>query len=258
MPQPPGFPLPDGRLLTTAEAPLKLEIRYSCGQVVRRGKRPLASWRLLPITDSIPEDPAVAAEVKRWTELGDAAFRSDGLEPDRIIATTHLSLDARAVIIRVGENALTRLLTHALLAEAPDADLALFNSGSVRLDDVLPAGPITEYDVIRLLPFGGKLVEVELTGALLQQVLEQGDANRGIGGFLLRANVERTTDGWRIGGRPLDPQQRYRAVLPDFLVSGGEQNLGYLNLQNPAVGLLKTLRDVRLVLIDELKRQFPR
>lgn len=225
---------------------------------VRTGQRPSATWRLLPITDSVPETPVVAAEVKRWTELGYAAFRSDGLEPDRVVASIPTPLDARAVIIRVNENELTRLLTSALLAEARDADLALFNSGSVRLDDVLPPGPLTEYDVIRLLPFGGKIVEVELTGALLEQVLSQGDANRGTGGFLLRAKVERAGAGWRIGGRPLEAEARYKAVLPDFLVSGGEQNLGFLTLQHPGLGILRTLRDVRLVVIDELKRRFAR
>ena len=225
---------------------------------VRRGTRAIASWRLLPVTDSIPEHPAVTAEVARWTELGYAAFRRDGLEPDRSIATLPVALDARAVIIRAGENQLTRLLTQALLGEAADADLALFNSGSVRLDDVLPPGPLTEYDVIRLLPFGGKLVEVEVVGGLLERILLQGDANRGIGGFLLRANVARTTDGWRIRGKPLDPEGRYKVVLPDFLVTGGEQNLGWLNLQTPSLRLLRTLRDVRLVVIDELKRQFGR
>lgn len=224
---------------------------------VRPGTRALVSWRLLPITDSIPESSAVAAEVKHWTELGYAAFRADGLEPERVVATVPSALDARAVIIRVQENPLTHLLTRALLAEAPDADLALLNSGSVRLDDVLPPGPLTEYDVIRLLPFGGHLLEVEMTGELLKQVLDQGEANRGIGGFLLRANADPGSAGWLIAGKPLELAARYRVVLPDFLVSGGEQNLSYLTLQHPGLKQLRTLRDVRLAVITELKRSFP-
>jgi 5'-nucleotidase len=121
-----------------------------------------------------------------------------------------------------------------------------------------PPVPITEYDVIRLLPFGGKVVEVEMTGALLQEVLEQGDKNRGIGGFLLRANAERRPDGWVIGGAPLDLGKRYRVVCPDFLVSGGEQNLGFLSPKNPGLRMLRSLRDVRLVVISELVRRYGR
>jgi 5'-nucleotidase len=225
---------------------------------VRPGSRAAVNWRLVTITDSIPEDPVVAAEAKRWTDLAYDAFRKDGLEPGRAIATLPIPLDARETIIRNQENDFTRLLTHALLVESPDADLALMNSGSVRLDDDLPPGPVTEYDVIRLLPFGGKVVEVELSGSLLKSVLEQGDANRGIGGFLLKANAARTPDGWRIGGSPLDTLRRYKVVAPDFLVSGGEQNLGFLSERNAGFRLLKTLRDIRLVLIDELKRKWGR
>ena len=42
-----------------------------------------------------------------------------------------------------------------------DAEAAFFNAGSIRIDDVLAPGPITQYDVIRVLPFGGAVVEVE-------------------------------------------------------------------------------------------------
>ncbi|HEU5219383.1 MAG TPA: bifunctional metallophosphatase/5'-nucleotidase [Gemmatimonadales bacterium] len=225
---------------------------------VRPGARPFVNWRLVTITDSIPEQPEVAAEARRWTAIAYDAFRKDGLEPERVIATLPVPLDAREAIIRNGENGFTAMLTQALLHEASGADVALMNSGSVRLDDVLPPGPITEYDVIRLLPFGGKVVEVEMTGALLQQVLEQGDKNRGIGGFLLRANAEAGAGGWIVGGARLDPDKRYRVAAPDFLVSGGEQNLGYLSEKNPGLKMVRPLRDIRLAVIAELVRQYGR
>lgn len=224
---------------------------------IRPGARAAVDWRIVTITDSIPEDPAVAALVKQWTDLAYDAFRQDGLNPDRLVTTLSAALDAREAAIRNGENGFTRLLTSAFHAAAPDADVALVNSGSVRLDDVLPPGPITEYDVIRILPFGGKAVVVEMTGALLKRTLEQGDANRGNGGFLLKDGAERTTEGWRIGKAPLDTLERYTVVAPDFLVSGGEQNLAWLSQRNPEVRLLRTLRDVRLLLIDELRHRFP-
>jgi 5'-nucleotidase/UDP-sugar diphosphatase len=222
------------------------------------GSRPFVTWRIVTITDSIPEAPLVAAEARRWTAIAYDAFRKDGLEPERVIATLPAPLDARETIIRNGENDFSRLLTQALLKEAPDADLALMNSGSVRLDDILPPGPITEYDVIRLLPFGGKTVEVEMTGALLRQVLEQGDKNRGIGGFLLRAGADTGPGGWSIAGSPLDPEKRYRVATTDFLVSGAEQNLGYLSEKNPGLRMLRALRDIRLVVIAELTRRYGR
>ncbi len=223
---------------------------------VRPGTRATTTWRFVPITDSIPADSAVAAEVAKWTTVAYDAFRKDGLNPERVVATLPDALDARESVIRNQENDFTRLLTHAWLAEVPGADAAIANSGSVRLDDVLSAGPITEYDVIRLLPFGGRVVEVEMTGGLLQQVVEQGEANHGIGGFLLRANLERSGDGWRVAGAPLDPARRYRVAINDFLLTGGEQHLGYLNQRNPGLTVVRTYRDVRLALIDELRKRY--
>jgi hypothetical protein len=45
-------------------------------------------------------------------------------------------------------------------------------------------------------------------------------------------------------------------VTPDFLVSGGEQNMAWLSEQNSGLRVVRTLADVRLLLIDELKRRF--
>lgn len=224
--------------------------------VIPRSGRAGVNSRIVAITDSIPEDSAVAAEAARWTAMAYAAFERDGLQPARTVATIPAPLDARETVIRNGENDFTRLLTSALLSEAPDAQVALVNSGSIRIDDVIPAGEVTEYDVIRTLPFGGKAVVVDLTGSLLLRTLEQGDRNRGIGGFLLRGNAERTPEGWRVGAAPLDTLKRYRVVTTDFLVSGGEQNMAWLSERNPSLTMVRPLRDIRLVVIDELTRRY--
>jgi 5'-nucleotidase len=238
---------------------IKADANVRSVAVVSLGVRPRAratvDWRLVTITDSVPAEPAVAAIVAAWTDSAYAAFRQDGLDPDRLVANTPVALDARETVIRNSENDFTRLLTASLLAEAPEAQVALFNSGSVRLDDILAPGPVTEYDVIRLLPFGGKVVVADMPGALLARALDQGDLNRGIGGFLFRSGVERTGEGWRVAGAPLDTLRRYQVVTTDFLVSGGEQNMSWF--RSPALTLERTLRDVRLVVIDEIKRRFP-
>lgn len=115
----------------------------------------------------------------------------------------------------------------SIVQAAAGAELAIFNSGSIRIDDQVPAGPITQYDVIRILPFEGKVLLVEMPGELLQRVLDQGEANRGTGGFLQTAQVSRAADnhGWLIHGQPLQSQQSYRVAINDFLVSGHEQGI---------------------------------
>jgi 5'-nucleotidase len=135
------------------------------------------------------------------------------------------------------------LITEAMRREAA-TEIAIFNGGSIRLDDVLQAGPVTQYDVIRVLPFGGKILKATFTGALLARVLQIGEQNRGTGGFL---HV--------LGAPAVDPNARYTLAISDFLLSGGEANLGFLTRQNPEISEITELRDIRLALIDELKRK---
>jgi 5'-nucleotidase len=60
-----------------------------------------------------------------------------------------------------------------------------------------------------------------------------------------------------IAGKPLDVAARYTVATTDFLMSGGETNLGFLTRTNPAVHDVQDLRDVRFALIEELRAQFP-
>jgi 5'-nucleotidase len=219
-----------------------------------RGRRPTVTSRIERIDDRIKEGPRTAAEVKKWTDLGFAGFRAEGFEPDEPVATTPVPLDGRETIIRSQPTRLTALIADAMRHEAK-TDLSIFNAGSIRIDDVLlPAGAITQYDVIRVLPFGGAVVRATVTGALLSRVLQVGERNRGTGGFLHYAGIVRDTDGFKIDGRPIDPAARYPLAVSDFLVTGGEANLGFLTRANPDVSDVTDMRDVRMAVIDELKR----
>jgi hypothetical protein len=60
-----------------------------------------------------------------------------------------------------------------------------------------------------------------------------------------------------VQGKPLDPARRYAVAITDFLLSGGETNLGFLTITNPNVHDVQELRDVRLALIDELRTDYP-
>jgi 5'-nucleotidase len=142
--------------------------------------------------------------------------------------------------------------------EAPGAAVWLLNAGSIRLDDVVPAGPLTEYDVIRILPFGGPVVRAELRGALLRRVLDQGARNAGTGGYLA-SNAERGPGGaWTVGGRPVADTAWYPAVLTDYLLTGQEAGLGFLTRESPDVRGAAPGRDVRRGFIDELRARHGR
>ena len=213
-------------------------------RIPRKGARPVISTRLERIDDTMPEGPRTKAEVRKWTDLGFDGFRKDGFDPAAIVTTIAAPLDGREAAVRNGPTALTALITEAMRRET-GAPIAIFNGGSIRLDDVLPPGPVTQYDVIRVLPFGGKVLKVTMTGALLARVLQIGEQNKGTGGFLHTVGVP----------SPIDPAARYAVAISDFLMTGGEANLGFLNRQNPEISDVTEFRDVRMALIDELKRK---
>jgi 5'-nucleotidase len=212
---------------------------------------------LVEITDALPDDPATAAVVAEWQQIGFAGFRRSGFEPDAIVGTVPDALDGLESSVRQRPTALTELIVAGMAAEVEGGAGAILNSGSIRIDDVLPPGPVTQYDVIRILPFGGPVVEVEMQGELLLRVLDQGQANAGGGGYLLLAGFERDREGnWETSGRRLLPSERYRLAISDFLLTGQEQGLEFLTRDDPALTVLGSRRDVRLALIDELRRRY--
>jgi 5'-nucleotidase len=213
--------------------------------------------RLQPITDAMPEDVRTAKVVQQWVDRAFQGFRADGFQPEQAIATTSETLDGLESSVRNNPTNLTKLVAQAMLREVEGAELAIFNGGSIRIDDRIPAGPIRQYDVIRILPFGGKVLSVEMKGEILQRTLTQGRENRGAGGYLQTANVDwdAKTNRWFIQGQPLEPNRMYRVAINDFLMTGQESNLGFLTFQSPDIKLVTERRDIRFAVINQLQAQ---
>ena len=222
----------------------------------RANTRPSVSTRLEIIDERIEEAADVQQVVRKWMALAVAAFRATGFDLERRVAVIDESLDGRESTVRNQSGALTDLITAAFDREAGGADVSIVNGGSIRLDDVVQPGPVTEYDVLRILPFGGRVTRAAMDGSLLRSVLEIGATNRGTGGYIHVRGAERKGNQWSINGKPLNVSARYTVAMTDFLLSGGETNLGFLTRTNPAVHDVQDLRDVRLALIAELRRRF--
>jgi 5'-nucleotidase len=224
----------------------------------RDNARPSVSSRLQAIDQRIPADPDVQAVVRKWMALALGAFRATGFNLERTVTIVDELLDGRESTVRNQPGRLTDLITAAFDREAGGVDVAIMNGGSVRIDDVLQPGPVTEYDVLRILPYGGNVVRASMEGALLRSVLETGLTNRGTGGYLHTRGASREGGQWMVAGKPLAVSARYKVALTDYLLTGGEINLGFLTRTNPAIHDVQDLRDVRLTLIDELRAQYTR
>jgi 2',3'-cyclic-nucleotide 2'-phosphodiesterase (5'-nucleotidase family) len=187
---------------------------------VDEGLARVTDYRLIPIDASVPEDPAIAAEVhalaKRLEkEVGVVVGRLEG------------DLDGRREVIRRGESAFGNLLGD-LARELTGSDIALFNGGGIRTS--IPAGNVQLKHVYEAIPFANELVTGTLTGAQLQAALERSaslDPLDNPGGFLQVSGLRYAIRDGRledvtVGGTPLRRDARYRAVMPDFLAAGGD------------------------------------
>jgi len=224
------------------------------------------------VDQTIAEDSATAAVVREWTMRAYEGFRSKGFDPNEVVTTLAEPLDGRESSIRYKPTNMGAMIGQAMLAAASRARVAIFNSGSIRLDDELK-GTVTQYDIIRTLPFGGKILEVEMKGSLLQQVLDAGARNVGRGGYLQYQGVEASSvqdaseksgTRWRMNGKAIDAAARYWVVVSDYLFSGNEQGIEFFKKEHPDVVSVvepnmqdanDVRRDIRLAVIRYLKRE---
>lgn len=142
-----------------------------------------------------------------------------------------------------GESALGDLIADAQLAATDDpalggAQVAFMNPGGIRAD--LDAGDITYGEAFTVQPFGNNLVTLTLTGAQIDELLEQQFCNPSAGDPDSR-RVLQVSDGlaytWSAsapcgdkvdaGGitlddAVLDPSASYRVTVNSFLADGGD------------------------------------
>jgi 5'-nucleotidase len=221
-----------------------------------RHRPPVVTSRLIVVDSTIRLSPRVSREVAHWTTLADSAWRAQGLDPKAVVTRLTEPLDGREAIVRTRQTRLGEVIADALKGEVPGAEVGIVNGGSIRFDDVLAPGPITVYDLIRVLPFGGKVVGTTMTGALLQKVVEQGEANIGSGGYLQLSGIRREGDRWTVNGAPLDPERHYVVGASDFLLTGRETGLSWLAPGNPGLGPIREYRDIRQALTDRLRQAY--
>ena len=216
--------------------------------------------QLMPVTDDIAPAPEAGRLVAEWESRADQLIREMGYEANDAIASFQTPLDGRESAIRNEQTSLGRLIACAMLDADSTAEFAFLNSGGIRIDDQVQ-GQILQRDILRTLPFGGSLVHGQFRGDVLERVLRAGlITNKNEGGyFQTTANVARRGDAFFIDGAPIEADETYEAVLPEFLSLGLEANLGFMKDEATYQPLSMTRMngrpgsDLRDVLIQYLK-----
>lgn len=221
------------------------------------------SWQAVPLNESVGYDPAIRTYLAPFVEDYQKKLSME-------IGYTAVDLDARKNLVRSQEMPLGDLISDAWMAWFPHADIAVNNGGGIRGDRIYPKGPISYLTLKTILPFGGTIILINMTGTEIKQMLEvsasaldQEETGVQEGGFLqvggIRFKIDRkaqpfaaTYDGRNLkklispGQRvseifvkrngtwePLDLQKSYEVLLPSWTAGGGDGY--YLFAEMPAV-----------------------
>lgn len=249
---------PDGRLLTQASpagrtvSKINLTISPDTHRVVAKSADNLVVVNDLPVKDAqgqvipvpagytvLSKDAGVDGLVTRFQSLANATTTQSigGLQS----ALTR-------VILPSGESAVGDVAADIYLSGTSTAafgskaaQIAFINAGQVRGN--LPNLSVTFGDLFTVMPFGNRLVSMDLTGQQILRVLEQQwESPQPAGGRVLQvsngftytwdanlpanaaagAGARVVPGSVKLNGVALDPSKTYRVTVNDFLVSGGD------------------------------------
>ena len=202
------------------------------------GKVQSIDWQIIPVNESVEDDVAFAPVVEKYAKLT--------TELSAPVGRTNVPLDARSATSRTEETNIADFIADSF-RRASGADVALINGGSIRADDVLPAGDLAVRDVLSILPFGNNLSVLDVTGEVLRQALEHGVSLTGPGaepgpfpqvsGLTFSFDASRPPGSRVVGdvmvnGERLDPQKHYKLVTTSFIAGGGDQYAMFVGRPN--------------------------
>ncbi len=163
-------------------------------------------------------DPYLAALTQFWELKWQA-------EKQSVIAYLGDGLPAKS-------DQLGRLLGMAWLEATPEAELAILARGL--LHESLPSGEVTVGDITDLLSPRHTIIEVELTGEQVRQVLSHGEDP-------VVTGMQRVDDTWVLDrdGEPLDSDQVYRVLIDLSMYMGdyGYELIGEFNPHGANTGI---------------------
>jgi 2',3'-cyclic-nucleotide 2'-phosphodiesterase (5'-nucleotidase family) len=193
------------------------------------GRREVKWWPQFRIVDTAtvtPDAEVAAAVAKLEAELA--------RELDVPLATTAVELDSRNIAVRTGESAIGNLVADAMRAKT-GAAVAVTNGGGIRGGKIYaPGSAITRRDILAELPFGNRIVTIDIRGRDLRTALENGFSRVAdaagrfpqVSGLKIEFDPRRPPGkrivSIKVNGAPLQPNRVYRVATNDFLARGSD------------------------------------
>ncbi len=217
------------------------------------GKPERASLSFVDLPGNYAADPLVAGQVVHWEERFDHEYCPDKGEPvgclGDVLGKTRVELKAEELTIRRFETNLGDWVVDVARQQfaRQGAQIAFLNSGSMRLNQNIPAGNITRKHIGSLFVYPDRLVMIKLTGKQLQEVADRSiqDWSGGghwlqISGFAFRHNPDKgTAENLSLitpqGLRPIKPDETLLAVTNDYLLDASDDQDGYTMLSEKMI-----------------------
>lgn len=188
----------------------------------KKDEPPIFDTIVRPLDEHTPKDPAMKEFENKWMEKLNTKYQVP-------VAKALEALPWDGVYTR--ETALGNLVADAFQAQY-NADIGFIQGGGLRAP--LAKGDVSIKSLFSVLPFGNKVVLVQMTGKEIRDYLEHGVAgikeNRGllqVSG--LQYSVDRTKpDGTqvtsiKVNGKELSNDALFKVALPSFLIKGGDK-----------------------------------
>ena len=164
--------------------------------------------------------------------------------------------------IRLESTPLGSFASDLVLDAYPNAEIVIMNSGSLRT--ALPDGTITLGKIQNeFFPYDNEVVLVDLSGAIIKEMLTISGTKMGSGAFLQFARGMEVTykkDGTfvkaTLNGESIDDNKNYAVVVSSFVFGGGD---GYIDeagnpLASKGENVVNTGNDMRDAMINNIKK----
>jgi 5'-nucleotidase len=210
---------------------------------------------LSPITSQIQEDEQTAQVANYWFNLGLEGFRTLNFEAREIVSClpTDMILDGRRKSMRISPTLLTNFICESMLkvTESSQTTIAIFNNGAIRIDDIL-RDKITQYDILRTLPFQNEILVLLVPGQLLARILRTSIKPNRI--YLSYIGIQ-TLDGgqtWLVNGNDISISNRnYTIATIEYTRKTTElNNVNVILLENSHITQTKGF-------LDYMKMKYP-
>lgn len=243
---------PPGPPIAKADANARTAYIHDFSYDTERGELEVRST-LRFVDESIGSDPATARQIVYWKHVAFDLLRqeAEGVTSStkygvvKALRDAHkvpgqltngdlesptirvgVQLEGREEYVRTRPTNLTRFVLEVMWRKAgDDVDLAILNSGSIRIDDVIPPAGLSIYDIFRILPYEVKVHRVRMKGALIRRLLEAGRKNKREGSFLQFANYDYEKNQLINTQKSMSPDTAYTVAIGHFVLGGGEKDL---------------------------------